>query len=58
MIEDRFEHAEGLILVRSPRQNLRHVASADSFSAEEFDAATERIQAGPGPCRSTREIEL
>jgi hypothetical protein len=58
MIEDRFENAEGFVLVRSPRQNLRHVASADSFSSEEFDAAAERIQAGPGPCRATREIEL
>ncbi len=57
-IEDRFEGAAGFTLTRSPRQNLRHVASADSFSTEEFDAATELIRPGPGLSIATREIEL
>lgn len=35
-IQDRIERCEGAIATPSPRQNLRHVASADSFSAEEW----------------------
>jgi len=57
-IEDRFENAGGFVLTRSPRQNLRHVASADSFSSEEFSAASERLTPGPGVCAATREIDL
>lgn len=35
-VRDRIAGAAGLDARRSPRQNLRHVASADSFSAEEL----------------------
>ena len=34
-INDDFVISDGAKLVKSPRQNLRHVASADSFSVEE-----------------------
>ena len=34
-VTDKFVMPEGMTLVRAPRQNLRHVASADSFSVEE-----------------------
>ena len=35
-IEDKFSPLTGAIAYPSPRQNLRHVASADSFSPEEL----------------------
>ncbi len=37
-VRDRIEGAAGLTPRRAPRQNLRHVASADSFSPEELAA--------------------
>jgi hypothetical protein len=57
-IDDRFDNAAGFTLTRSPRQNLRHVASADSFSTEEFTAAVELVRPGPGSSTATREIQL
>lgn len=55
-IEDRFGGLGGFTLSRSPRQNLRHVASADSFSVEEFDSLAEPVQ--PATQTHVREIEL
>jgi hypothetical protein len=55
-IEDRFRNLNGLALSRSPRQNLRHVASADSFSIEEFDSMAEAVRPATEP--HVREIEL
>ncbi|NJO50933.1 MAG: hypothetical protein HC840_17480, partial [Leptolyngbyaceae cyanobacterium RM2_2_4] len=38
-LQDQIEKWEGAIATTSPRQNLRHVASADSFSPEEWQPA-------------------
>lgn len=44
-IEDRFEARSGAVAAPGPRQNLRHVASADSFSHEELQ--TRLFECGP-----------
>jgi hypothetical protein len=46
-IHDRWAQVAGCTVERSPRQNLRHVASADSFSREEWTAPeAERLSEG------------
>ncbi|NJL22438.1 MAG: hypothetical protein HC895_19100 [Leptolyngbyaceae cyanobacterium SM1_3_5] len=51
---DRFAAAPDAIATPSPRQNLRHVASADSFSLEELQPGL--IE--PGSYRLNQAIEV
>lgn len=53
-VVDRFAAAPDATATPSPRQNLRHVASADSFSLEELQPAL----IAPGSYRLDRAIEV
>jgi hypothetical protein len=59
IILDEFSPQRGMFTVQSPRQNLRHVASADSFSLEEFldNRNTEKHSLDQG-LRRCREFSL
>jgi hypothetical protein len=58
-VVDEFPPQPGLVAVQGPRQNLRHVASADSFSIEEFrdGRSAERHALDQGLCHR-REFPL
>jgi len=55
-VADHFEKHSGATAYRSPRQNLRHVASADSFSAEEFLTSVDQTKHAI-PLDTARDIE-
>ena len=58
-ILDEFAPSPGVVAVPGPRQNMRHVASADSFSAEEWQEMPEPLRVAlDSGYRHVREVNI